>query len=175
MYWSPSESLEIANLSVGLRTLTMRKGQGLLETIVAIGIMMTGLISVMSLVISNLNSQREAATRYQAVNLAREAIELVRNTRDSNWLAGSDTWAGMQTTVATVSGPLPSPFEGFTRTVTMASRTCAQAFPAPDTTCAGIEPDARNNVAQEITATVNWNLSGRQKTITLTDTLYDWK
>ena len=153
----------------------MKKGQGLLETIVAIGVMMTGLISVMSLVVSNLNSEREAATRYQAVNLAREAIELVRNTRDSNWLAGNDTWAGMDSTVAAVSGILPPPFESFTRMLTVSSRTCLDVFPAPDPTCAGIEQDANTPVAQEIIATVQWNLSGREKTITLTDILYDWK
>lgn len=149
------------------------KGQGLLETIVAIGVMMTGLISVMSLVVSNLNSEREAATRYQAVNLAREAIELVRNTRDSNWLAGSDTWAGIVETVGAVSEPLSAPFENFTRRVIRNPRMCIDVFPAP--TCADIERDNTIPVAQEVRATVQWNLSGRSKTITLTDTLYDWK
>lgn len=153
----------------------MKKGQGLLETIVAIGVLMTGLISVMSLVVSNLNSEREAAMRYQAVNLARGGMELVRNTRDTNWLAGNDAWTGMDSVVATVSAPLPSPFENFTRVITVSPRTCAQVFPAPDPTCAGIEHDETIPVAQEVRATVQWNLGGRQKIITLTDTLYDWR
>ena len=156
------------------RSRTSTTGQGLLETIVAIGVMMTGLISVMSLVVSNLNSEREAATRYQAVNLAREGIELVRNARDSNWLAGSDTWAGIEAMAVTPGRSLPDPFENFTREITVKRiLSCTDAFPASD--CGTIDHDATIPVAQEITATVQWNLGGRQKTITLTDTLYDWK
>ena len=66
-----------------------------METIVALGVIMTGLVSVISLTISNLNAERDAATRYQAVNLARETIELVRNMRDSNWISGADAWEGI--------------------------------------------------------------------------------
>ena len=73
------------------------RGQGLLETIVAIGVIMTGLISVMSLVVSNLNTQRDAAMRYQAVNFAREGVELMRNRRDTNWsVESASPWAGLE-------------------------------------------------------------------------------
>lgn len=67
----------------------MKRGQGLLETIIAIGVITTGLVSVISLVVSNLTSARDSALRYQALNFAREGIELVRNMRDSNWLLPS--------------------------------------------------------------------------------------
>lgn len=76
----------------------MKKAQGLLETIVAIGVITTGLISVIALVISNLTNERETALRYQAINLAREGVELVRNIRDSNWLNGQDVWQGIGAT-----------------------------------------------------------------------------
>lgn len=66
-----------------------------METIVALGVIMTGLVSVISLTISNLNAERDAATRYQAINFAREGIELVRTMRDSNWISGSDAWKGI--------------------------------------------------------------------------------
>ena len=33
----------------------------------------------------------------QAVNFAREALEAVRAMRDSNWVAGHDTWEGIAT------------------------------------------------------------------------------
>ncbi|MBI2552536.1 hypothetical protein HYW17_04545 [Candidatus Uhrbacteria bacterium] len=76
--------------------LSHARGQGLLETVVAIGIITTGLFSVITLVISNLTTQREAAFRYQAMNFAREGVELARNIRDSNWLTGQDdVWAGL--------------------------------------------------------------------------------
>ncbi len=70
-------------------------GQGLLETVVAIGVIMTGLVSVMALVVSNLNTEREAGVRYQAINIAREGIEIVRNRRDSNWLVDRTSWDGL--------------------------------------------------------------------------------
>lgn len=73
----------------------MQRAQGLLETIVAIGVIVTGLISVLALVVSNLNTQREAALRYQAINIAREGLEIIRNRRDSNWLDGRDSWDGI--------------------------------------------------------------------------------
>lgn len=129
----------------------MRKAQGLLETIVAIGVIMTGLVSVMALTVSNLNTQREAATRYQAVNLAREGIELVRNQRDSNWLAQQDTWDGIFTTPST---DLPSPFSNFMRTVTVSGTTSDQ---------------------RTVTAIVSWQQGGQKRDIKLTATLYDWK
>ncbi|OGL66626.1 hypothetical protein A3B21_02980 [Candidatus Uhrbacteria bacterium RIFCSPLOWO2_01_FULL_47_24] len=73
----------------------LKRGFGLLETIIALGVIITGLVSVISLSIANLTNERDTAMRYQAVNLAREGIELVRNIRDSNWLAGTDTWQGI--------------------------------------------------------------------------------
>lgn len=74
------------------------RGQGLLETIVAIGVITTGLISVITLVISNLTAQREAALRYRALNFAREGLETVRNARDSNWLllGRGSPWEGLR-------------------------------------------------------------------------------
>ncbi|MDP3244920.1 MAG: hypothetical protein Q8M83_04670 [bacterium] len=68
------------------------RGQGLLETVIALGILITGLFSVFSLAISNFTSQQAGLLRVQALNLAREGVEAVRNTRDSNWLAGQPTW-----------------------------------------------------------------------------------
>ena len=78
----------------------MRKGQGLMETVVALGVIMTGLISVIALTISNLNGQRDAALRYGAINLAREGIDLVRNVRDSNWVTGRSVWDGIPSDVS---------------------------------------------------------------------------
>jgi len=152
----------------------MKRAQGLLETIIAIGVMMTGLISVMALVISNLNTQREAATRYQAVNLAREGIELVRNRRDSNWLQGNAAWEDITLALSVINGQtLLTPFENFTRGISIRSLSCSATFPRPDRSCDRIEQV--DPIAQEITATVRWNVAGRPKEITLMETLYDWR
>lgn len=63
-----------------------KSGQGLLEMVVAIGVISVGLFSVWSLFISNYNGEQEANARILAVNLAREGVEIVKNIRDTNWL-----------------------------------------------------------------------------------------
>lgn len=73
-----------------------KKGQGLLETIVALGIIMSALVAVLSLVISNLITERVADMRLQALNFAREGIEAVKNIRDSNYLSNPENvWSGL--------------------------------------------------------------------------------
>lgn len=130
----------------------MRQGQGLLETIVAIGVITTGLVSVISLVISNLTTQRESAMRYQAVNLAREGIELVRNTRDSNWLDSSkeNAWVGLAEAgdvVVPVFNPTISgtvSFVSYSGGSESAIQQCANGFYAQNSSnCTGVTPFER--------------------------------
>ena len=63
------------------------QGQGLLETVIAIGIIVTGVVGTMNLTISNQTSSSDAQDRLIAVNLAREGVEVIRNIRDTNWLS----------------------------------------------------------------------------------------
>ncbi|MFH1668288.1 MAG: hypothetical protein ABH884_04700, partial [Candidatus Komeilibacteria bacterium] len=63
-----------------------QSGQGLLELVVAIGVVSVGLFSVWGLFIYNFNGEQEANARILAINLAREGVEVVKNMRDSNWL-----------------------------------------------------------------------------------------
>lgn len=63
------------------------KAQGLIETIISIGIIITGLASAMSLIVQNKIATEEAEERLIATNLAREGVEIVRNIRDTNWLS----------------------------------------------------------------------------------------
>ena len=58
-----------------------------MELVVAISVITIGLFSVWNLFIYNFNGEQEAGARILAVNLAREGIEIVKNMRDSNWLA----------------------------------------------------------------------------------------
>lgn len=67
-----------------------REGQGLLEMIVAMGIITTGLLSVVTLVSANLNASRQSAERFVASSLAREGVEAARAVRDGNWLSGTE-------------------------------------------------------------------------------------
>ena len=81
-----------------------KNGMGLMETIVALGVIMTGLVSTIALAISNLNAARGSVLRYQAASLAREDLEIIRNMRDSNWLSAppGGAWNGIVGTGAEV-------------------------------------------------------------------------
>lgn len=62
-------------------------GFTLIELLIAISVFMIGIMGAFSLSLHNLNTARENYQRVIAADLAREGIELVRNVRDSNWLA----------------------------------------------------------------------------------------
>lgn len=70
-----------------LKIFKNKKGQSLVELVIAIGVITVGLFSVWNLFLSNFNGEQESGARILSVNLAREGIEIVKNIRDSNWLA----------------------------------------------------------------------------------------
>lgn len=63
-------------------------GQSLIETIIAIFVLVTGLSAGLSLAIFAFGSTSDIAEKIVATGLAREAVEAVRRMRDSNWLWG---------------------------------------------------------------------------------------
>jgi hypothetical protein len=73
-----------------------KKGQGLLETIIALGVIVSGIVGMLSLAISNQASSAESAERLIASHLAREGIEVIRNKRDNNWFVGAVWDSGLK-------------------------------------------------------------------------------
>jgi len=65
------------------------KGQTLIETIVAIGLLTTGVVGGLSLAIYTLGASDVTIKQIIATNLAREGIEVIRQRRDTNWLTGT--------------------------------------------------------------------------------------
>ncbi len=65
------------------------KGQGLIEVIIAIGIIVTGLTADLSLAQSSIKATNLSDKRITAANLSREGLEVAQNIRDSNWLNAS--------------------------------------------------------------------------------------
>ena len=66
-------------------------GLTLIEVVVALGVVTTGVISGLTLTAYNLTTAISSETRLVASNLAREGLEVIRQKRDSNWLANL-TW-----------------------------------------------------------------------------------
>lgn len=59
----------------------------MIETVVAIFVLTTGLISGLALAISSFSASSEISDKIAATGLAREGIEAMRRMRDTNWLA----------------------------------------------------------------------------------------
>ena len=70
---------------------TSSSGQTLIETIVAIFILTTGLASGLALAVYSFGASTDIAEQIVATGLAREGIEAARGKRDSNWIAGTLT------------------------------------------------------------------------------------
>ena len=67
----------------------------MIELIVALFILILGVTSLVSLNITTVKTGAENKDQILASNLAREGVEIVRNIRDSNWLAGKNFAAGL--------------------------------------------------------------------------------
>ena len=64
----------------------MTKGFTLMEAMVAIFVIITGIVGVMTLITHTITSAQISKDRLTAAYLAQEGIEIVRNIRDTNWL-----------------------------------------------------------------------------------------
>lgn len=62
------------------------KGFTLIETIVAVGVVMIGLVSALGMITTALFYISNIQDRLVATNLAAEGIEIAKNIRDNNWL-----------------------------------------------------------------------------------------
>lgn len=69
---------------------SFKPGQTLLEVLIAITVIVIGLMAVIGLAIGNATAAEESANRTTAANLAREALEVVKQQRDSNWLSNKN-------------------------------------------------------------------------------------
>lgn len=63
-------------------------GLTLVETMVATGVIVIGLISALTLITNSLSYVSNIGDRLIAANLTAEGLEVVRNIRDNNWLQG---------------------------------------------------------------------------------------
>lgn len=80
--------LKIKNLKLK----TKQGGFTLIETFVAIFVMMMAIVAPMSIVSKALSSARYAKEQVTAFYLAQEGIELVRNIRDNNAISKTGLW-----------------------------------------------------------------------------------
>jgi len=69
-----------------------KKSQSLIETIVAIGILVTGIVAILSIGLTDISLGQQSGKRVQAISLAREGLGIVESIRSSNWLNPENNW-----------------------------------------------------------------------------------
>lgn len=79
----------IGKLFIAKGSLFSRAGFTLIETMVALALVTIAMGPVFILAISSVNAASRIEHNLIAANLAQEGIEVVRNIRDTNWLAGT--------------------------------------------------------------------------------------
>lgn len=169
-----------------------QRGQSLIETIIALSIIVSGLGGAVTLVTYSLRSSESTLNRLIAQNLAAESIEVVTNIRDSNYLAGDAFNAALD---GGPDGTAIAVFDEATNTWTIDF--APNAFTEPTTTLyqqggvyrqssASIAGTATpfkrlitldNSNADEIhvTAEVQWSERGQVKRMGMERTLYNWR
>lgn len=75
-----------------LKKIKQINGQSLVETIVAVGIMIVGITAVLTLAVISLSVSGISKQNIIALNLAREGIEITRAVRDTHWLRDVQCW-----------------------------------------------------------------------------------
>jgi Tfp pilus assembly protein PilV len=74
------------NFSLQPSAFSVQRGFTLMEAIVAIFVIITGIVGVMTLITFTITSAQISKDKLIAAYLAQEGIEIVRNIRDTNWL-----------------------------------------------------------------------------------------
>jgi hypothetical protein len=89
-----THALSLKVIKMDAKKIKSGKGQTLLEVIIASGIIVASVLTVITLGIVTVRGGRTSEFRVVAANLAREGIEYFRNVRDSNWLKIDSTSTG---------------------------------------------------------------------------------
>lgn len=181
----------------GLYGLGKKKGFGLLEVMISSVIIIMILVALVFIGRSALNNNQYLSQRSQAIYLAQEGIEMVRQIRDTNWTDGDsnskwDTlvWNGSDFVVPTSSRVykleyisaknrmlLQSQSGGevitvggiqFTRKITVED--IGSALPTAPLGSPDLAP-----YAKIIKSNINWNNAGQPKTIEISELLTNWR
>ena len=174
-----------------MKDLHNQQGLVLLETIVALGILVVGVMAVVAMSMGSLRAVNTANNRIAAVNLAREGVELVRIVRDTNWMDQAQTWPfGLNNgsyTIDSESGDILSPVAGNPPAVTGCGSQCDLYLDAQNrfthtitATDAGFDrmiiiADAAGLETKRVVIEVSWIQDGGPATYRLESHLSNWR
>lgn len=124
----------------------------LVETLVAISIFTVSILGLMLVLASGISNINYAKNKITASYLAQEGIEYVRNMRDTDGLYTDITHKTWDTFKA-ANKSYPSPYPGFTRTITMSAISADEV---------------------KITSSVSWAQASGNYSITFSENLFNW-
>lgn len=127
----------------------MNKGFTILELLAAILVISIGVISAYFVTQQMIFYTRSSSSRLTAAYLAKEGIEITRNTRDTNWLEGEDWDNELTSTDWQVCD-----ISRYERRIT-------------------ITPDGSDKL--KIIVEIKWQQRGETYNINVQENLYDWK
>lgn len=175
---------------------SLTRGFTLVEVIVALAILLVAVAGPISLIGDSLHKMYYARDEAIAVNLAQEGIEMIRQVRDTNMLAGR-SW------LTNLGGGAPSAYTidvySFTQAnlaavntyVTYCGAACAPQ-PVKFDAVAGMYRQALGGTATpfsrivavssaglpgneaKVTSTVNWTTGGTQGSVTVSEYIFSW-
>ncbi len=152
-------------------------GFTLLETVVAIGIVVVGLASALALLSSSVSAVAVVRQRIAAANLVQEGIEVTRNIRDTNWLKGFPWNQGLANGDYQVEWsssalvPYGDTFLLFDSTSNLYNYTTGN----PTEFKRRIKITNLSAIEMMVEVTVTWDNRGRALTVAAEDHLFDWK
>lgn len=124
-----------------MNKLPRQRGQGLLEAVIAIGILLTAIVIIIALSIATTDFGTRSESHTLATNLAREGSEVARQIRDSNWLDDRPFYEGLydpSTQVARAFFSLNDWNMQFDNAgLTLGANTCYQNVQNPSCACYG--------------------------------------
>lgn len=144
--------------------LKKNKGQTLIETLVALSMIVLILGAAYGLLAQGIKVSRASLQKIQAYNLAQEGIEYVRYLRDSNYVNNEQYWCNFD--ISPLSNSISLGGKNFSRNITINPQ-IAQDQEITQGGCAE---------SYTITSTVTWeNPFGQEQSFELKEILYDFK
>lgn len=153
------------------------RGFTLVETLIAIAILLVAVVGPISLVGDSLHKIYYAKDEMIAINLAQEGIEVVRQIRDSNMLAGVPWGTGLAdgsyvadafNLALSVCGDTKV-YQDATGYRQLCAGGTSTQFTSRIVTIVTVAADEKR-----ITSTVTWNTGGNSGTVTASENIFKW-
>lgn len=177
---------------------TPMRGFTLVETLVAITVVVTAMVGPLYAVQQSLNASRAAREQLIASSLAQEAVEYVRAIRDSNylyvlrtgsarsWLFGLDGTASSVNciTATCVIDPtqdmqnaitrMPTPSPLYLSSQNLYTQAAVVPTPTAYTRTVQLAPVSGSVTEMTLTVIVTWRSKNQTRNVTITERLHNW-